>query len=295
MSSSVPIQIRTIDPFSSYNSDVVNKLTRILTFNNDVLERTQSCDVLMDSTSSDFVTVSPGVIYKDDVWIEITSQHIVDFTNSIHYVNFDTGFDEVGYYYIVLKYIYQRQRPAPTSKILILKPSQISMYSPNTDFVFLKAVHVSWTGSEFIIDSVHDYDPNNPANKREYLRKYAGGVPTLPVFNMLRDLSRSIYVKDEDKFYLGYSTGWRTVGSTSSITATLSSSNWIFDTTALSYYQDVTITGIANMSAVINIWDINTNMRIEVQNLEFISNTVVRIWMPVNTKNLRFVAVGSAI
>jgi hypothetical protein len=29
--SSVPTQIRTVDPFASYNSDVVNRLTRMVT------------------------------------------------------------------------------------------------------------------------------------------------------------------------------------------------------------------------------------------------------------------------
>ena len=417
MSSSVPIQIRTIDPFSSYNSDVVNKFTRMLTFNNNVIEKVQSCDVsLIDSTSMDstsMVVVSPGVIYKDDVWIEITTQHIVDFTDSLHYVDFNTGFDEAGYYYVVLNYTYQRQRPAPTSEVLILKPSQINLYSPNGEYVFLKAVHVTWTGSDFIIDSVHDYDPTTPTNKREYLRKYIGGVPTLPVFDTTRDLSRSIYVKDEDRFYLGYSDGWRSItsssifnidtsgfsigdivyinasgdlslaistaaistadgivigtdkvlitgsveiatvqtgiivavgdllylsetqagsltnvepssmsqfvgrctginsstsvsilfvrgkptsASTKFISSTLPASNWTYNGAASAYYQDINIPYIIDKNAIINIWDINTDMKIEVYDLEFISSTIVRVWMPVNTKNLKFVAiVGSTI
>lgn len=413
MSSSVPTQIRTIDPFSSYNSDVINKFTRMLTFNNNLLEKVQSCDVSIDSTSSNYVIVSPGVVYKDDVWIEITAEHIVDFTNSLQYVNFDTGFDEIGYYYVVLKYTYQRQRPAPISEILIIKPSQINLYSVNGEYVFLKAVHVSWIGSEFIIDSVHDYDLDTPANKREYLKKYIGGESILPVFDITRDLSRIIYVIDEDKFYLGDLNGWQSVtssssifnintagfsvgdlvyintsgtlsaaissaaissadgiviekdeiliagnvgialvqsgitvsvgdllylsntqaksitnikpspifqfigrctkvnsptsvsilfvrgkpefGNISSISSILSSSNWIIDGITSTYYQDITVTGISNMNAIINIWDINTNMKIEVQNLEFISNSIVRVWMPINTKNLRFVAVGPAV
>jgi hypothetical protein len=293
MSSPVPTQVRTIDPFSSYNSNVVNKLTRIVTFNNDAIERINSCEVLLDSTASDYVIVSPGVIYKDDVLIEITNQHIVDFTDSLHYVNFDTGFDEAGYYYVVLKYIYQRQRPAPFSEILILKPSQTSSYTYNSDFIFLKAVHVSWTGTEFIIDSVHDYDPNNLNNKREYLKKYIGIEPTLPIFDISRDLSRCIYVKDENKFYLGYIDGWKLFGSQATTNNTiLSNTNWIFDSTSSLYYQDVNLSNMEIMSTVINIWDLDTNMKIEVQNIEYISNTTVRVWMPINTKNLKFVAIG---
>jgi len=209
MSSSVPIQIRTIDPFSSYNSDVINKLTRMLTFNNNVLEKIGSCDVSIDSTSSSIVIVSPGVIYKDDVLIEITSQHRVDFEDSLQYAGINKLFNKTGYYYIVLKYTYQRQRPAPTSEILIIHCDDISIYSPE-EFVFLKAVYVIASGTTYV-DSVYDYDSINPANKREYLRKYIGGEPTLPVFDVSRDLSRSIYVKDEDKFYLGYSTGWKVI------------------------------------------------------------------------------------
>ncbi len=406
MSSSVPIQIRTVDPFASYNSDTVNKLTHMLNSGDDLLENLQSCDVT-DSTSINKVILSPGIVYKDDVLIEITESHIIDFTDSLQYQEFGSGFNENGYYYIVLKYTFQKQRPAPEAEVLIIKPTQINdLYPlyPSGEFLFLKAVHVS--GDPHVIDGVFDYDPDNPTNYRDFLKKYVGGEHTLPSFNLARDLTRIIYVKDEDVFYVGSAEGWQllsastisidTSGFTNGelvyinssgnlaaasssalistadgavlstgkmltagkinnvtvesgspvsvgdlvylsntqtkaitnvktspicqfvgrclevnsptsanilfvrgepnyptltyVTVVLSSGSW--NSSSGFYYQDVDMSTIYDRTATITILDTDGYKKIEPKEIEYIDVDTIRVWMPINTKNLKFVAVG---
>jgi hypothetical protein len=158
MASNIPSQARAVDPFASYNSNSVNMLTRAVTHGEDGISSALSCDVIADAVSNTKVIVQPGFVFSDDVWIHISAQHTVDFTDSDHYFNFDTGFDEAGYYYIVLEYIYQKSRPAPQAKLLIVKPSQRSAYTEGGQWLFLKAVKVEGVGT-FHAVSLHDYDP----------------------------------------------------------------------------------------------------------------------------------------
>ncbi len=66
---------RTISPFSSYNSDVVNKLTRMVTDHTNCIFSTHAIEVISDSTSSlDTVIVGLGQGFIDDVLIETTEE-----------------------------------------------------------------------------------------------------------------------------------------------------------------------------------------------------------------------------
>ena len=213
ISDSIPTQVRAVDPYASYNSDTVNKLTRMLTYGGgtDGLSKRTSCDIQLDTTSVTQVILTPGEVYKDDVWINFTQDHIVDFTNQDEYYNFDTGFDETGWYYVVLSYTYQKQRPAPEARVLIVKPSQRSAYTPGNDWLFLKAVYVSSTGPG-VITQISSYDPENTNNKRLYVPMYAGTEVFLPTFDTERDPARIVYVESEDEYYFGYSDRWGGAG-----------------------------------------------------------------------------------
>ena len=52
MASSIPTQSRAVDPYASYNSNVVNQLTGIVTRGADVLDYYNSLQVIPDSTSA---------------------------------------------------------------------------------------------------------------------------------------------------------------------------------------------------------------------------------------------------
>ena len=207
MASSIPSQTRAVDPFASYNSNSVNMLSRMFTYGQDGLSTSLSCDVIADATSNTEAVVQPGFVFKDDVWIHISAQHTVDFTDSDHYYNFDSGFDESGYYYIVLEYIYVKSRPAPQAQVLIVKPSQRASYTEGGQWLFLKAVKVEGSGPFYAV-SFHDSDPEDTDNKRVYTSTYMGSEVSLPTHVQQTDESRVIYSKAEDDFYFGFSDKW---------------------------------------------------------------------------------------
>lgn len=417
MASSIPSQARAVDPFASYNSDTVNTLTRMLTYGENGLATAYSCDVTLDSTSNQAVTLHPGFLYQDDVWIHIDAEHTVDFTDPDHYYNFDTGFDEIGYYYIVLEYTFVKSRPAPQVKALIVKPSQIGAYTPGGSWLFVKAVEVENTGGSapyFVVD-VHNFDPSNTDNKRLFLRTYAGSDIGLPTHTQHRDQSRIVYGPEEDDFFFGLSDRWVALGGAGGFQADTSSfevgdlvyvgaagtlskaiavlgsatadgvvssigSNGnvkttgrvsgvkiqsganitvgrlvflsktesgriseqqsspfsqfvgrcveVTDSTSVAilfhrgepqgttdvdiaiytfatlsaggswvasgpdYYQDVDISDIDGKNVAVTVWDIATEYEIQPAEIEFVSDSVMRIWMPVNTQSLQVFAVG---
>jgi len=420
MASSIPSQARAVDPFASYNSNTVNTLTRMLTYGENGIATPLSCDVTLDSTSNTQVDLQPGFVYQDDVWINIESQHVVNFDDGDHYYNFDTGFDEAGWYYVVLEYTYAKSRPAPDAKALIVKPSQTGAYTPGGSWLFLKAVEVEWTGSEFVIVSVSNYDPGTPENRRLYIATYAGTEIGLPTHTQERDQGRFVYGMEEDDFFFGLSDRWialsaaagasyeantsgfslgdlvytTTAGNLQSAISTLGSTTadgivtkvgaldgrvqtsgrvenvkgqsgdsitvgkLIYlsktepgkvttqqptplsqftgrcigtDSTNLTilfhrgeplgaagttlatyvpqvtlaaggswissgglYYQDVDISDIDEKNALVTVWDDNTGFMIEPENIEFVSTSVARIWMPVNTETLNVFMIGPA-
>ena len=51
MASTIPNQERVVDPFASYNSNVVNKITEIVTHNEVGMLTVSSMEVVQDSTS----------------------------------------------------------------------------------------------------------------------------------------------------------------------------------------------------------------------------------------------------
>jgi len=206
--SQYPLQTRTIDPYSEYNSNVVNRLTRLASRGVDCLDHVHVMDVTSDSTSVlDHFVVTTGQCYKDDVIVEITSNFRVDMNDDIFYLPSTTPFNEAGYYYALLSYQYAKSKPAPQASIVIIKPTQRATLVAG-NYVFLKAILVTWSGSAFEIDSFYDYDSENPNNKRVYSQVYCGFEDSLPTYINTRDQSRIIYVKDEDVIYFGGSTGW---------------------------------------------------------------------------------------
>jgi hypothetical protein len=197
MGNPTPSQVRTVDPYASYHSNVVNKLTRMITTGLNCLFGTHSIEVTQASTTE--IDCSAGQCFKDDVLIQTTAILTVDFEDSDFYIDPSGGWwNEIGYYYVVLDYEYVQSRPAPVADIKILLPSQTSLFTTDR-YLFLKAVEVSWSGSAFQIDDVWDYDPGTPANRRVYAPLFAG-----------EHEARIIYVRSTDRLYWGTSSRWET-------------------------------------------------------------------------------------
>lgn len=209
--SQYPQQTRAIDPFASYSSNVVNELTRMVTGGSDLLFSPSPIDVTYDTTSpTQAVVVTVGGAFKDDVWIQITADHRVDFNKSFNYTNFDGGFNEEGYYYIVLEYTYVKSKPPPQAAIKIIKPSKRSS-DFNASHLFLKVVEVENIGGTFTIVDLLGYDPENPNIFRQGTVTKTSIAPTLPVFNEEEDQGTILYTEDSDAFYFGGRDRWQSL------------------------------------------------------------------------------------
>ena len=169
----IPDQTRSVDPYSSYNSDIVNKLTRIISDGNNILLMPSPIDVSQVDLTN--ITVLEGKAIMQDVLIEI-QDHGIDLTEAEFYVDDSGGvWNEIGYYYVVLAYEYQKTSPPPEASLMIILPSQRgTLFDPNKH-LFLKCLEVSNPGS-YQIDDLLDYDPDNPSINREDLIAGAGGA-----------------------------------------------------------------------------------------------------------------------
>ena len=206
MANNIPIQIRTIDPYSSYSSSVVNQLTRMITRGVDCISGTHSIDVSIDPvTPLTKLIVSPGICFKDDVIIEISSEFSIDMELPDFYLDALPLYD-IGYYYVTLKYTYVKSKPAPVASIVILRNSQRTALTDS--YLFLKCVRIIDNGLTHEIDSVYDFDPENTDIRRVYSQTYFGVEDNIPTYDNERDEGRVIYVRNSNKVYFGGSYDW---------------------------------------------------------------------------------------
>ena len=208
MAGITPDQTRVVDPFASYGSNVVNKISQIVTHDSEGMLTVPSLQVVLNSVSpTTTVDVKPGYVIKEDVLIRITADHSVDFTDNNNWIDPPAFGFTGGYSYLVLKYEYAKSRPAPQATIRILQPDDRSDLATDSTLLLLKVVRVD--SSQNII-SLHDYDPTPGLNQnaRQYIKYYAGGVVNLPTYSQTRDQGRVAYETKRNKFFFGYSDGW---------------------------------------------------------------------------------------
>ena len=202
-----PTQTCTISPYSSYNSNIVNQLTRMITQGENCLHSSHAMDVAIDSTSPlTTLIVSTGQAYKDDVIVEFTESLTVDMEEADFYIS-GNPFNEAGYYLIVLDYTYVKAKPAPVASIQIIKPSQLDQFSDA--YLLLKCVSVIHGDVTCEISELFDYLPSDTTVERKFTQAYVGLERTLPTWT-LQDEGRLIYVVDEDELYYGTSARWET-------------------------------------------------------------------------------------
>ena len=203
--STIPNQSRVFDPFSPFGSDTVNAHTRSITFEEDGLLNINSLQVSMDSTNN--IIVSSGYIIKDDVLINITSDHIVDFTDPDHYYFNNSPYPgEGGYFYIVLDYSYDKSN-IQQAKIKILKDSERSLYSSLENLFLLKVVLLD-SISPYSPLSITDYDPEDLSIQRQFIKTYTNTFYESPSFLKERDQGRLGYSVNRDSYFLGYNNRW---------------------------------------------------------------------------------------
>jgi len=167
MGNPVPSQIRSVDPYASYDSNVVNKLTRIVSNGENILLSPSPIDV--SSISATTVKAEAGKAIMQDVLIEI-QDIVVDLADIDFYIDSTGGiWNETGYYLLVLHYEYNKTSPPPESSVKVILPTQkASLYDP-TKHLFLKCLEVNNPGSGNQIDDLLDYDPDDPGINRSDL------------------------------------------------------------------------------------------------------------------------------
>jgi len=212
MGNPYPVHTCTVSPFDSYHSNVVNRLTRLVSNYENCIFSADKIDVSLVPDSTSEILISSGSFFKDDVFITI-SECTVDMADGDYYISPGVGgyWNEPGYYYIVMHYVYEKARPAPRPSIRILKPSQRNPFATGL-YVFLKAILVNLPGEQFSTVSISDLDPENPTVKRIYSKLYLGLEDNIPTFDLLRDYARVIIVRSSDDVYYGSSSGWQPFG-----------------------------------------------------------------------------------
>lgn len=137
----IPTQYRAVDPFSSYDSDNVNRITRIVTAGDDKIVR--DSDLLVSYLNDTTLTITSGVAIKDDVTLHFPSNMTLDLTDPDNYIIQSIGEPQEmeapfpAYGYIVLSYQYQKTPDPPIAEIKILKDR--TMFNP-LYYIFLAMV-----------------------------------------------------------------------------------------------------------------------------------------------------------
>jgi len=191
MGNPVPSQIRSVDPYASYDSNVVNKLTRIVSDGENILLSPSPIDVSLINATT--IRALIGKAIMQDVLIETQLDLDVDLADIDFYVDSTGGFwNETGYYLVVLHYEYNKTSPPPEASVKIIMPSQkATLYDP-TKHLFLKCLDVSNSGINEI-DAVLDHDPDNPSVNRDDLISGVGGGNYVATDEDTTGLGASLY------------------------------------------------------------------------------------------------------
>ncbi len=177
MGNPIPSQTRSIDAYSSYNSDVVNKLTRIISNGQDCILEINPVNVEYVSSSSVKTTI--GKCIKDDVLVELSSELTIDLTDGDFFVD-STAWNEVGFYYVVLEYEYIKTRPAPIASIQVIRHSERATLYDTDKHLFLACLEI---GGAYQVDNIFGYDPDDPSIRRAI----AGGVTPINFIDAVTD------------------------------------------------------------------------------------------------------------
>jgi hypothetical protein len=157
-----PDQDRSIDAFSDGRfSSSMNKVVKMVTLNDMVLFPEQTFKMDIDSTSE--ITIGEGIFIKDNILVHIQESYQLDFSDNDYYIDSTGDMDEEGYYYIVIKYDYKRQRPGPKASFYIIRDT--SLYDSSIH-IFLGTAKISDSGESYIIENIYTYDPSDETVRR---------------------------------------------------------------------------------------------------------------------------------
>jgi hypothetical protein len=135
----IPTQVRAVDPFSSYESDNVSRLTRIVTSGEDKIAQDGQLEPSITAAGVSTVNITQGIAVKDDILIHITEDFDIDLTDPFNYSDQSLlNYPTVDETYIVLQYQYVKTPQVPEAQVLVL--NDIADY--DTDLhIFLCKLH----------------------------------------------------------------------------------------------------------------------------------------------------------
>jgi len=153
----IPVQVRSVDPYASYNSDIVNLHTRILSGGVNCLLYPNPIDVTLDGAT--FKTTFGRAIMQD-VFIEC-NELIIDILDPSFYYNWNGTNFELGYYAVVLVYEYWKTSPPPEAQVKILFPSQLTTLAGQDGYtmLFLKWLYVDEITGDLSVTDTHPIWP----------------------------------------------------------------------------------------------------------------------------------------
>jgi hypothetical protein len=135
----IPTQVRSVDPFSSYDSDNVSRLTRIVTSGEDKIAQDGQLEPSIAGLSVSTINITQGIAVKDDILIHITADFDIDTTDPFNYADQALlNYPTVDEAYIVLQYQYIKTPQAPEAQILLL--NDVADYDPDLH-IFLGKAH----------------------------------------------------------------------------------------------------------------------------------------------------------
>ncbi len=207
-----PTQVRTFDPYASVDSNVFNRVTRLLSNNSDCL--LHSNPIVVTKTNDTNIALSTGHCIKDDVLIEISASFSVDMTAVEFYTEFGgTAWSETGYYYVVMKYVYTVSTTAPVATIHLVLPSLLSGWNSSGDYLLLGILNVTDPGTREVtsiiktdgIETINYSDIGNNlfvdssgnVEIQGLLRNSDGSVST-PSYSFTNDTDTGIFIAEAD-------------------------------------------------------------------------------------------------
>jgi hypothetical protein len=197
MGNPVPTQIRTVDPYSSFESDNVNKINRMITSGDDCLVYPNLPYV--EIITSNTIKVHGGNYVKDDVLIE-TEDLAIDMNDGDYYLT-GSAWASSGTYYVVLKYTYQITSPVPSAQIQIIHPSGRAAFDADpSPYVFINALTVDTT-SGLEVTAILSTDPDYPTTAKRTIRGGGAGVVNTEIYT-----SSTTATGDEDTILVSNNT-----------------------------------------------------------------------------------------
>ena len=193
-----PNQIRTIDPFSQYNSNVINRMSYMISnsINCIVASNPISYTAKTDST----LTLSAGSCIKDNVLITV-EETILDLTDTDLYISDDYILfnSQDGYWYVVLDYTYQKFLPVPTASYKLISPNQIDDLYDSTNYLLIHVIESN--GGDFT--NILDWNPSNISHRIFMSNTNVENIRTTTTeYDFVRLFDRYLFVDAENLYLL---------------------------------------------------------------------------------------------